>query len=118
MKHTLTKLLVVAVALFLSSQAQAQRDKYLRTNAKFVEAFREVVAKPSASTVRVVCDGQDTALGMVVGADGWILTKANDLKGNVACKLKDGRTFEAMIVGVHKEHDLAMPKIDALKLLP
>src|SRR5438552_18444930 len=112
MRITFAKpLLVLVLALGASSHAHAQKDKFLRTNPKFVETFREVVAKPSASTARILCDGKDTALGIVVGADGWILTKANDLRGNVACKLKDGREFEAKIVGVHKEHDLAMLKI-------
>src|SRR5207253_1377698 len=106
------------LALCLPAQAHAQKDRFLRTNPKFVEAFREVVARPSVSTVRIVCDDKDTALGVVVGADGWILTKANDLKGNIICKFKDGRAFEATLVGMHKEHDLAMLKIDAHNLVP
>ncbi len=39
-------------------------------------AFREVVAKPSHSTVRVRSGGRDVAVGGIVGPDGWILTKA------------------------------------------
>src|SRR5262249_43495994 len=101
MKHTFTKLVVLALGLCLTPRAEAQKDKFLRTNAKFVEAFREVVARPSVSTVRILCDDKETALGMIVGSDGWILTKANDLKGNILCKLKDGRAFEATLVGVH-----------------
>jgi serine protease Do len=110
-------LLVLGVALTLSAPAGAQKE-FLRSNPQFVASFRDVVAKPSASTVRIVCDGKDTALGMVVGADGWILTKANDLKGTVAVRLKDGREFPATIVGVHEGHDLAMLKIDATNLVP
>ena len=73
MKFLVAKpLLVLGLALALSSQAHAQKDKFLRTNPKFVGTFREVVAKPSLSTVRILCDGKDAALGMVVGADGWI----------------------------------------------
>src|SRR5438270_13135620 len=75
--------------------------KFLRTNPSFVASFREVVAKPAISTVRIVCDGKDTALGMVVDADGWILTKANDLHGDIVCQLRDGREFHADIVGLH-----------------
>src|SRR6516162_7633051 len=119
MNHTFSKpLWVLGLTLLLAPQAHAQRDKFLRTNPKFMATFREVVSEPSASTVRILCDGKDTALGMIVDSDGWILTKANDLKGNVTCKLKDGRQFEAKIIGVHKEHDLAMLKIDAADLVP
>lgn len=113
-----TPFLVILVGLALAPRAQAQRDKYLRTNPKFVAAFREVVAKPSVSTVRILCDGKNTALGMIVGADGWILTKANDLKGTIVCELKDGRQFGAKLIGVHKQNDLAMLRIDAHDLVP
>lgn len=104
------------VAIFSTSATTAFAQNFTRTNPKFLQAFREVVAGPADSTVRVLCDGKDTALGMIVGADGWILTKANDLQGKVACKLKDGRQFDAEVVGVHKVHDLAMLKIAATDL--
>jgi serine protease Do len=121
-KATFAKVfLVLGMACCLAPEVHAQRNvdnKYLRTNPKFIETFRDVVAKPSQSTVRVLCDDKDTALGMVVEPDGWILTKANDLRGKVKCKLKDGRVFDAKIVGIHKEHDLAMLKIDAKSLVP
>ncbi len=110
--------LVFTVVLAPVATAQAQSDQFFRTNPKFVASFRPAVAKSMVSTVRILCDGKDTALGMIVGSDGWILTKANDLQGKVSCKLKDGRELEATIVGIHKEHDLAMLKIDADKLVP
>src|ERR1043166_3116663 len=66
-----------------------------RTNPAFLKLFKDVVAKPGQSTVRIQCDGKDTALGMVVGPDGWILTKANDLKGEITVKLRDGKSYDA-----------------------
>jgi serine protease Do len=107
-----------------SAQAQLSRffkdpsAEYLRSNPTFLKAFREVVTKPSESTVRVQCDGRDTALGVVVGPDGWILTKANDLKGDIAVKLRNGKTYEARWVGTHQEHDVALLKIEASGLKP
>jgi serine protease Do len=97
-----------------------------RQNPKFLAIFREVVAKPTASTVRVLSDGKETALGVVAAADGWILTKADDLinpktsqlKAKTLIKLKDGTEYEAQLVGLHKEHDLAMLRIDAGGLTP
>ena len=64
-----------------------------------ISAFAEVVAKPSKSTVRVRCDGKDVALGTVVGADGWVLTKASELSGKPACLFKDGHKLDARVVG-------------------
>ena len=50
-------------------------------------AFREVVREVTNSTVRVLCDGRRAALGAIVEADGFILTKASELKGEVTCQL-------------------------------
>jgi serine protease Do len=91
---------------------------FTRSNPAFLKAFREVIAKPSESTVRVLSDGKDTALGVIVGPDGWVLTKANDLKGEPTVKLRDGRVFDARWVGAHMEHDLALLKIEAAGLKP
>jgi serine protease Do len=113
-------LLLVLLAFPAAAQAQFRDPSasLTRSNPSFLKAFREVVAKPSASTVRVQCDGKDTALGMIVGPDGWILTKANDLRGDVTVRLRDGQTFDARWVGMHQENDLALLKIDASGLKP
>jgi serine protease Do len=89
-----------------------------KSSAKFLAAFREVVAQPSLSTVRVRCEGKDVALGTVVAADGWVLTKASELHGKLTCKLHDGREMAAHLVGVQEDYDLAMLKIDTTGLTP
>ncbi len=94
------------------------RAEVLRSSPQILAAFREVVAGPSQCTVRVCCDGKDAALGTIVGPNGWILTKASELKGKIVCKLKDGRELEGHIVGVHDKHDLALLKIKARGLKP
>jgi serine protease Do len=66
--------------------------------------------------VRVQCDGKDVYLGTIVGADGWILTKAHDLTGKIVCKLGDGRAFQARVIGIHEAHDLALLRIDVTQL--
>ena len=42
-------------------------------------AFRQVVKDANQCVVRVQCDGQDVALGTIVGPDGWVLTKASEV---------------------------------------
>ncbi len=79
-------------------------------------AFRGAVQRAGASTVRVVCDGKEAALGTVVGSDGWIVTKASELAGVIVCRFSDGRELEAQIVGVADDHDLAMLKVNAAGL--
>src|SRR5690348_17197919 len=80
----------------------AQSKDYLRTNPKFIAAFREVVEPHRASTVRIRCDGKEVCLGIIVDADGWVLTKAHDLHGKIECKFADGQTKVARIIGVHE----------------
>jgi serine protease Do len=91
----------------------------LRDSPQVKAAFREAVAKPSASTVRVLCDDKEVALGTVVARDGWVLTKHSELaKGKLVCRFKDGRRLEARLVGVEKKTDLAMLKVEATDLKP
>src|SRR2546421_699142 len=111
---------VVAVAFLLGqvSPVWAQRFPLIRNSPEVVAAFRNVVTKPSQSTVRVLCDDQPAVLGTIVSADGYILTKASELSGQLACKLPDGRTMSAKVVGVEETYDLAMLKVPASRLHP
>src|SRR5262245_16380967 len=115
MKNRVFGLLIVLVAPAFAL-GQAKDATFIRTNPAFAGAFKVAVAKSSESTVRILCDGKETALGMIVDSDGWILTKLNDLKGKVSVKLKDGRTYDVKVTGAHKPHDLAMLKIEATGL--
>jgi serine protease Do len=109
--------LVLATSSFAPAQDRLNRDPvFQRSSAGVLKAFRAVVAKPSASTVRVQCEEKDVALGTIIGPDGWILTKASELKGRPVCRLRDGRQFEARVVGTHEPYDLALLKIDATGL--
>jgi len=91
----------------------------LHTNSpQVLAAFRPVVAQPSASTVRVRCGKSVVALGTVVGADGWILTKYSELKADPVCLLKDGRELPAELIGAYEPYDLAMLKVNARDLKP
>ncbi len=79
-------------------------------------AFRVVIAITRQSTVRVRTDGRDTALGAIVGEEGWILSKASRLPGVITCLLPDKRELESRIVGINREYDLALLKVDAKDL--
>src|SRR5947207_5541152 len=103
----LGSILVLAASLCLAPAAYADKaGSYQKNDPKVLAAFREVVAKPAQCTVRLLCDGKETALGAVVGADGWIISKASDLKGKIVCRLRDGRELEAKLIGVHELCDL------------
>jgi serine protease Do len=114
--------LVVAVALLLleagNSQAVFAQQKgkaapSQKDDPKFRALFSEVVVTAARSTVRIQCDGKDTALGVVVQEDGFILTKASDLTGKITVKTHEGIILAAQVIGRHEAHDLAMLKVDA-----
>jgi serine protease Do len=119
--------LVVAALLLVESHAPRaasaqQKGKqgvpFSKDDPKFRTIFRDAVARASKSTVRVLCDGNNTALGVAVTADGFILTEAYDLKGKITVKLAGGEELEAQWVGVQEAYGLAMLKIDAKGLTP
>jgi serine protease Do len=114
--------LLIAGAMLIGSPRLALAQKsaeFSRSSPKIVKAFQPVVAVPSQSTVRVRCDGKDVALGIIAGADGWILTKASQLDGKeITCKLKDGRELPAVKKGEDDSRDLAMLKVETTRLTP
>jgi serine protease Do len=114
---------VVVTALLLldanSAQIAAAQQKggkaapSQKDDPKFRALFAEVVGPAAKSTVRIQCDGKDTALGVVVKEDGFILTKASDLTGKITVKTHEGILLPAQVIGKHEAHDLAMLKVDA-----
>lgn len=60
-----------------------------------------------------VLDGDKAvALGVVVDADGWVVTKASELPvGDVECRLADGRKVKAVVAGKDRDHELALLKL-------
>lgn len=118
-RHRSLSLALVACLLLGAAPAvwaQGSSAAHQRSNPKVLAAFRDVVAKPSLATLRVKCDGKDAALGTIISPDGWILSKASELKGKMVCKLKDGREFEAFLVNTDEKFDLALLKIEAVGL--
>lgn len=121
MKYLLTSRLAwslaALLALFAAGPAEGQRP-ILKGDKSVMAAFLPVVARASLSTVTVLCGNAEVALGTVVDADGWIITKYSELTGPVRVRLRDGKTYDAKVEGVESKYDLAMLKIAATKLTP
>src|SRR5260221_10426845 len=95
-------ILCTAVLVFQGDRAWAQRkfDQIpggpSKSNTKILDLFKSVVAKTAESTVAVLVDGKQVALGTVVRDDGYILTKDSELRSdNVVIKFKDNKEIEA-----------------------
>ncbi len=80
------------------------------------QAFRSSIKDANAATVRVYQDKKLIALGTVVDPEGYVLTKASEIDGEITCRVAGGKQYPATIVGVDEASDLAMYKINATGL--
>ena len=87
-----------------------------RSHASVKVSFRDVVAPASRTTVRVLSDGIQSSLGVIVHANGYILTKASEMDGKLECVLPDGRRLPAEGFVQRDELDLALLRIEATNL--
>ncbi len=115
-------MMLLFIPVFLGSvtsnidAAEQLRPSQLTSGSQIRKAFRSVVSTPRSWTVRVRSNGKEVSLGAIVGADGWILTKASQLDGEITCELASAERHEAEIIGVDGKLDLALIKIDAHNL--
>ncbi|MDQ3331427.1 MAG: PDZ domain-containing protein, partial [Planctomycetota bacterium] len=121
--HRLRRFLVPAFALAvfalpLHATAQPLAPDVYKGGDRLLAAFRPVAADVRTSTVRILLDGEPVALGTVVSEDGYILTKATQLRGDITVRLPKGVEKDAKTVAVHGPSDLALLKIDATGLTP
>ena len=58
------------------------------------------------------------ALGAVVDAGGYVLTKASELLSSPQCRFRDGRTVAATVIGEDDRNDIALLKVSAKGLTP
>ncbi len=117
-RPALSVLLVAAFALPAWAQPKNTLQPHLFKNGRRVlQSFKPIVAKARQATVRILIDNKDKALGAVVDPAGFIMTKASELNGEITVRLPDGDDLEAEVVGVHKQHDLAMIKVKSKEKL-
>ena len=90
---------------------------YIGKNHELVRyAFREIIASANRSTVRVLSEEKFVSLGTVVGQNGWILTKASELSGNVYCRIPEHGSLKASVHATDDQTDLALLKVKATNL--
>jgi len=143
MKTWCAGFLILSVVL----TARAQEEKTHRDNAaalrQFSSSLRILSAKVSSSVVQVVGTGfeveedaehagvnilskhRSVGSGVIVSEDGSIITNAHVIEGARSIRVRlnaEGkprtRVFDAKLVGMDRQTDLALLKIDALGLAP
>ena len=82
-----------------------------KNHASVKAAFGDAAQAAAAATVEIICDGETIALGTVVDAGGYVVSKASLLVGELKCRGADQRAVDAEIVGVQEDVDLALLKV-------
>ena len=85
----------------------------------YQEIYRRNI--PSIVSIRgYTSDGMSLGTGVVLSEDGYIITNAHVIEGSyeVEILLYDDSTYNALLVGMDTESDLAVLKIDARDLTP
>ena len=99
-----------------NSKKSESVSKFSKQSDQFLSIFDPILGSVNASTLQVVSGTRQVALGTVVDADGFVLTKASELKGKLGVEMPDGKVLEAKVVGIDKPTDLALLKIEATGL--
>lgn len=89
----------------------APRDsKYSRST---LAEYRSSVRDARKMTVSVLREGKQVALGAVVTADGYVISKASEIgKSAIECEFMDGKIVPAKLVNKLENYDLALLKLN------
>jgi serine protease Do len=101
----------------LANSARLQTADFSQGSASLAR-YRSIVEPTRASIVVVLNAGVSISLGTVVGAEGWVITKASELPGQPTCRLPDGKVLSARVAGVDPAFDLALLSVPATDLKP
>lgn len=84
-----------------------------RDNGEMIMLVKPVAQKSKGSVTQILCGGRPVALGTVVSADGYVVTKRSELTGDpVRVRFADGRLLPARVAAVRRSNDLALLKVD------
>ncbi len=85
-----------------------------RDHPAVLDLFRPLGERVQNSVVQILCGGTPVALGTVVSADGYVITKRSELTSDpIRVRLSDGRLFPARVSAVRRRNDLVLLHVDA-----
>jgi serine protease Do len=99
------------------SWVHPSRSPNQRNDTSMLRTFELAIGPSWQSTVRILSDRSQLALGLVVDPAGWIVTKSSQIpEGDIQVLLFDNRKLAAKRVRTNQELDLAVLKIEANNL--
>lgn len=112
MNRFVFNLMMVIPWTLLASGSPAGADDH-RDSPRMVSLVRPIAGSVRESVVQVLCGGRPVALGTVVAADGYVLTKRSELTSDpIRVRLADGRMYPARVASVRRRNDLALLRVD------
>ncbi len=103
--------LVIPLTLLASDLSTLADDH--RDSPRMVSLVRPIASSVRESVVQVLCGGRPVALGTVVAADGYVLTKRSELTSDpIRVRLADGRMYPARVASVRRRNDLALLRVE------
>lgn len=89
-----------------------------KNHTRIKSAVAPALSDVSKATVRIFSRNESLAMGTIVTANGYIVSKGSEIEKHkkLICRCYDGQQFRARIVGIVDRHDLALIKIDAKNL--
>ncbi len=114
-------ILSVVAALVLPAAGQQSLDSAYRTTGTAVVAAFETQRQVLQTSSAVILDGRkEVAYGVVISAEGHILTKASEVKGvsGLAVTVDQTNYREVKVLMVDPTWDVALLKIEATGLVP
>jgi len=112
-RNTANFALCFSLFAILSTGSFASADDR-RDNSQMIRLVRPIAESVRDSVVQVLIEDRAVALGTVVSADGYVLTKRSELSGDpIDVRLSDGRIFPARVAAVRRRNDLALLRVDS-----
>ncbi len=109
----------------LQEQQSGQRagadgaSRYSKHHRSALAEWRPLVKTARESTVRIMRDNKQVAMGTIVTSDGYALTKASEVsKDGLECEFHDGTIVSAKVIDKLESYDLALIKLEATGLPP
>ena len=114
--------LLFALILPLLSGSIAAQDAeavvdHLLDGGKLSQLFKPMARRARTFTVEISGEDDVTSLGIVIGAEGRILTKSSSLPEEPKCLLYDDRMLPAKVIARDEDHDIALLEVDAEGLI-
>jgi serine protease Do len=94
-----------------SPSSRRRRPDVAKSSDQFLELFDTIVKDAREATVEIKSGNKTIALGAIVDASGFVLTKQSELKSPLSCVLHNGKTVSAIVYGVHPKTDLALLQV-------